>query len=113
MNRPSRKFDAIKTVLQRERDAISSADFELLEELVHRKEQLLSSLDNLGADELSELKTIALTNHRLLGAAIKGIQSAQRRLKQIVDASKGFTTYDTAGRSCQISSRASSIEKKA
>ena len=113
MTKPIRNFEEIKNLLRLEREAISTANFDCLESIVHKKEKLIGSLGGLSSQELAELKTIAQTNHRLLGAAMKGVQAAQRRLGQIVEASKGFTTYDTTGRSNRISTRGNSLEKKA
>lgn len=113
MTRPTDNFEQIKALLRLEREAISIADFDKLDGLVQKKERLIGSLGALSAHEISELKVLAQSNHRLLGAALKGVQAAQRRLMQIVESSKGFTSYDTAGRSRQISTRNSSIEKKA
>ena len=113
MSEPKHGFEEIKGLMRQEQDAISAAAFERLEELAQAKERMIASLGGLSSRELSEIRALAQRNHRLLGAALKGVQAAQRRLTQIVEASKGFTTYDTAGRSRRIAARGSSVEKKA
>lgn len=70
-------------------------------------------LEGVPPEKLREAKKLADRNQKLLGASLKGVQAAQRRLQMILSASKGFTSYDPRGRSREISAQSSSVEKRA
>lgn len=113
MTAEPRAFDAFIEMLHLERALIRDGDFDALAALQERKEQMTAQLAGVAPGLLQKAKQEADRNQRLLGAALKGVQAAQRRLQTILSASKGFTTYDPRGRSSAIATPSSSVEKRA
>ncbi|MBN2740952.1 MAG: hypothetical protein JXR35_08630 [Rhodobacteraceae bacterium] len=100
-------------LLRLERDTIRTGDFSTLVEMADRKEILIAELAGSDPTRLEELKIIAAENHRLLGAALQGVRAAQRRLKAIISASKGFNAYDESGKMKPIRRSDGSLEHRA
>ena len=91
------KTVALIDLLRLERDAIRVGDFSTLIEMANQKEILLADLAGTEPGRLAELQTMAAQNQRMLAAALRGVRAAQHRLQAILNASKGFNSYDEAG----------------
>jgi len=111
--------DALQTVEQLERvfdlerHAIRNGRFAGLAELAQRKEELVNLLTGAPAEALERLRARAESNQRLLGAALKGVRAAQRRLEMITRASRSLNSYDALGQARTIASGGSQVERRA
>lgn len=106
-------IEDLEGVLQVERHMIRAGTFDGLEQLAIRKERLLVALEGTSAELLVRVKDLAEANQRLLGAAIKGVRAAQRRLDMIQRASRTLNSYDKLGRARTIGDGGSSVERRA
>ncbi|WP_298563337.1 hypothetical protein [uncultured Aliiroseovarius sp.] len=109
------KVNALRTLLEDERQMILNGDFRDLPALTKAKEDALSQLGESSATQkqLAELQTIAARNQSLLTAAANGIRSARKRLEAIRDRDQGIKTYTRTGASRILSRKPSSFEKRA
>lgn len=111
--------DVLKTVEQLERvfdlerHAIRNGSFVGLAELVARKESLIDGLNGAPAEVLERLRTRAESNQHLLGAALKGVRAAQRRLEMITRAARSLDSYDALGKARTIASGGPQVERRA
>ncbi|WP_143081683.1 hypothetical protein [Thioclava dalianensis] len=103
-------------LLRVERDAIRAGEFNALTELAAQKESLIeqvAALEPLDPQALEALRAIAAENQRLLEAALKGVRSAQRRLRAVINAANGFNAYDRSGQVKPIRKDDGSLEFRA
>lgn len=105
--------DRLLGLLGVERDAIRNADFPALADLAAQKQTEIARLGTLSPQDLSRLRNMAKENQRLLAAALEGVHAAQRRLQDILAASKGFNAYTRSGQSTEIRSDRGSVERRA
>lgn len=109
---PLQKLDH---VLDLERRALISADFDPLGGLLAQKEILLGQV---GAgrptlDQLRRTQAKMADNQALLAAAIKGVAAAGERLEALQNVQKTLSVYDDSGRVEFVQMRTHSLEKKA
>ena len=92
------KVAALLTLLEKERQAILSSDFDALSRLYAAK---LNRLERLGevsdAGKLHEIMALAQENQMLLEACAKGIRSAMQSLSRDEAPNAEFATYDKNG----------------
>jgi len=100
-------------ILRLEKDVIRNAEFAALPDLVARKEAVMDELKGTPARLLMTAREMALENQRLLDAALKGVQSVRKRLAEIRQASKSYTSYDSSGKARTISPEGGSVERRA
>jgi hypothetical protein len=110
-------LDEIEGIQSVERQAVRRGDFSGFDRIAVRKavllEQLLPLVDQSCAQRLDQIRRQAEENHRLLGAARKGVLVARRRLDLITRASQNLDTYDSKGRTQSISCVTGSLELRA
>ncbi|WP_376875952.1 hypothetical protein [Albirhodobacter sp. R86504] len=112
-------LERLEGLLQVERHLIKGGNFDELDTLAREKDIAMAAVLNdpastrLHFDRLMQLREVAERNQRLIGAALKGIRAAQRRLEMIQRASKSIDSYDQLGRAKTIGSTAHHIERKA
>lgn len=101
--------------LDLERQALISADFDPLGDLLQKKEKLLSQLATarLSTDQLRPIRAKMDENQALLAAAIKGVAAAGERLKALHNVQKTLSVYDGSGRVELVQKHKPSLEKKA
>lgn len=101
--------------LDLERQALISADFDPLGDLLQKKEKLLSQLATarLSADQLRPIRAKMHENQALLAAAIKGVAAAGERLDALHNVQKTLSVYDDTGRVELVHQHRHSLEKKA
>jgi len=89
-------------VLDQMHSAILQADFAALAPLTPVLENALIAAQNLRDPEiLRRLSQKASRNAACLLAAGRGVRAAQRRMRELKDASTGFATYDGRGKRAQ------------
>jgi hypothetical protein len=87
----------IQTVLDDMRGAIVAGDYAKLTGLLPALSAAEKSLAPTGMADLAALRAKAAQNASCLDAAISGVKSARRRLREIAQAEMGLTTYDREG----------------
>nr|WP_271515022.1 flagellar biosynthesis protein FlgN [Flavimaricola sp.] len=103
------------SLLDRERLALITGDYTLLDQLGPEKWDLLTQLPLL-ALQANDLRPVAERidrNQRLLRAAILGARAGQGRIEVLKNLSQAFETYDKSGHRARIGERPNSIERKA
>jgi flagellar biosynthesis/type III secretory pathway chaperone len=102
-------------VLDQERQALISADFEALAAFVSQKEDLLAQLDKTipAKEVLRPIRQKMDENLALLAAAIKGVAAAGERLAALQNVKNGLSVYDNAGRLAHVRTHNPALEKKA
>ncbi len=83
--------------------AILSGDFENLTRLVPLLEAAHAQIESDGHPSPATVLQKAERNALCLQAAIYGVKSARRRVADIADAARGFTTYDRVGGKATLS----------
>ncbi len=98
--------DSMADLLDRERGAILSGRFDLLERLAPEKERLAAKLNRNRMDPatVSRLRQKAEHNGRLLDAMRVGLKDAGARLNALRQAPEALHTYDASGRRTVIGS---------
>lgn len=91
--------NALENLFDRERKAILTGRFDLLERLGHEKERLLTAISRNApeTEQLSRLRQLADRNRDLLDAMARGVRAATRRLESLAGGSANLKTYDAAG----------------
>lgn len=84
-------------LLQSEREILMSGDLEALPQLSKEKEALIPNMRDLDPHARLRLKSAADQNHALLGAAMRGLRGAIRRINAINGASAPLQTYGANG----------------
>lgn len=107
----------LRTLIDRESDAVRRGAFADLAALGVRKAVLIEALspmpEGVAPTDLQALRTACETNGRLLEAALDGIAAARARLAAIRQAGSRLDTYDHAGRAQRVSFAAMTVERRA
>lgn len=92
-------IDLLSDLLERERQAILAARFDILERLAAEKERALIEITKvpLPRERFAALRQSCARNQALLAAARSGILRARERLGDILRA-REMRTYDSKGR---------------
>jgi hypothetical protein len=111
----NRMKDDLHALLDAERDALISADFDALAGLEDRLLHVdaLVKGGQIDPSILQGVVTKAKANGRLLQAAMKGVQSAQKRLKDMSDVRDGLSLYTQQGERLHVKANGRTLEKKA
>ncbi|WP_342069169.1 hypothetical protein [Yoonia algicola] len=112
---PNTVITQLHQILDQERQALLSANFEALAAFVSRKEDLLAQLDQTtpAKQVLRPIRQKMDENLALLAAAIKGVAAAGARLSALQNVKNGMSIYDNAGRLEHVRTHNSAVEKKA
>ncbi len=108
-------IDALDALLDAEKAAILSANYDALGPIEESKERLLGQLspsDNQAAT-LHRIKSGIEANQALLRAAIKGVAAARARVAALQHVRDEFSIYDQSGRIAKVANRSGTLEKKA
>ncbi len=102
-------------VLNAERQALISAQFDLLPGFYTQKEGFLTRLvqSNPHKAELRLIKASMDENQALLAAAMKGVAAARERLEALHNVQNGLSVYTDEGRVELAQRRMRTLEKKA
>ncbi|WP_341367508.1 hypothetical protein [Yoonia sp. BS5-3] len=102
-------------LLDRERSAIRTADFDALGAISDEKVALFDSLATSGASRqnLAQIKRKVDENQTLLSAAISGVAAAQDRLSAVRHVREGLSIYDKSGQMAKVPTTRPGLEKKA
>lgn len=113
---PTRIFDALDALLERERLALLEGRLALLSDILAEKEGLIDRLSErpLEEDEMTVLRGKAERNQQLMDNALRGIRSVATRLGTLRRLRRSLETYDQAGRRQTIVTQGSGqVEKRA
>lgn len=104
-----------KALFEAERAALMAGDFAALQEISAKLEAYEQSIASGGIskEELRDVVAEAQRNTSLLQAAVKGVQSAQTRLKAITDVRDNLSLYTRGGKKQSIALSHKGLEKKA
>ena len=110
-------IDELDDLLEAERSALLSGDFERIQRLNDRKAQLIDSLRDLDLkdrDEMSRLNQKITRNHALLGSALDGIRAVGQRLADVRRVRESLDTYDADGQKRSVPTPSEkALEKRA
>lgn len=89
----------LEALLQREKAAVLTGDFQAIASILSEKERLISGevLAGLTSADLTRLKGMAARNERLLKGALSGIRSVQERVFALSDPGSFLTVYGPTG----------------
>jgi hypothetical protein len=106
---------ALNELFDREREAILSGRFDVLERLGAEKQRLIGLVEgaSTGRDVLERLQHKADRNHGLLQAMKSGVASAMKRVAGLQDRPASLRTYDASGRQQHLHAHASRIQHRA
>ncbi|PYE84567.1 flagellar biosynthesis protein FlgN [Pseudoroseicyclus aestuarii] len=109
--------DRALALLERERRALLSADWEALDRIAPLKARLAETLGaqpeaGLTPRRLAEIRRAAGRNGAIMTAAMEGLRDGARRLQEIRRAQSGFSSYDSAGRQARVASTRPGLEKR-
>lgn len=93
----SRLEEEMRRLLQTERDMLFNGDLNALPELARQKEQMVPNMRSLAPDARKRLAVELDQNHALLGAAMRGLRGAIRRINAISGAGAPLQTYGANG----------------
>lgn len=102
-------------LLDQERVAIRTANFERLAVIADKKGALFSALPDSDATpgELTQIKQRIDANQTLLSAAISGVAAAQDRLSAVRHVREGLSVYNQSGQMDKVKTPRPGMEKKA
>lgn len=106
-------LSAIHRVLQDERNAIRTGNFDELPDLIARKEVLLDAVYTTDVHDLDTLRQGLQHNQKLIEAAISGLRTAGQRVDQIVAVARKCTTYDRNGQAQHMVNANAALERRA
>ena len=110
-------FEALDSVLEREKEALLTGDLKLIEDLMTEKSDLIDKLNGLGATEAFELDVLrnkADRNQVLLGGALDGIRRVSERISDMQKLRYSFDTYNSRGQKQTIEGEVvRKVEKRA
>ncbi|MFW8593746.1 flagellar biosynthesis protein FlgN [Cribrihabitans neustonicus] len=114
---PQQLIDELDVILDRERSALMDGNLGQLEELLARKENLITQLNaahELEPDSLKQVQNKVSRNQQLLDSAMEGIRSVASRMAELRRIRKGLDVYDRSGRKTRYGTRGSTkLEKRA
>lgn len=101
-----RKLNELIEILKSEEKIVLNGDLDKLQKFQSRKEKLIEGLnpaESKGASEqLSQIRTLAEGNLKLIDAAKKGILSVRKRIDELGRVSSGNQTYGSDGNRAQL-----------
>jgi hypothetical protein len=103
MDRLDGSAQELSDLMEEVHDTLQNGDFGALPQLTERMEQAEAALFHCGADDLLRIRRLAERNARTLAATRRGIKAAQRRIAQVLSASRGLVIYDRKGQRLQES----------
>ena len=101
-------------LLNREREAITQADFLAVDHCVAKKETLLTALNNspVVTRTLTKIRSALEENQPLLTSAIAGVQAARTYVAELKDVRMGRRVYDQTGQIAQVQTRNTGLSKR-
>ncbi|MBS8226150.1 flagellar export chaperone FlgN [Vannielia litorea] len=110
-------YERAQSLIQDERAALKSGDFNRLEALYEEKHELLKQIeaqaDTLTRSQLEALSASSRGNERLLDAAQRGLRAVARRLSETRRAAEHLDTYTDEGKRKDLGPVRTSFERRA
>ncbi|SDX82650.1 hypothetical protein [Citreimonas salinaria] len=93
-------LERLKAIVEAEREALLSGDFERLTALLPDKEQALAEVEGAGStpDSLRDLHRRVERNQALYDRALAGVRAVIGRIAELGEVKKSIGTYDSAGK---------------
>ena len=101
-------------ILEAERQAIISADFEAVRNLETEKLNCFSKdlLEKTSPEQALVIKDVLSLNQALLGAAMRGVKQARKRISLLQEVSNGLRVYDKNGQLAQINNDKTGLDRQ-
>ena len=101
-------------LLNRERVAITQADFLAVDHCVTKKETLLTALNNspVVTGTLTKIRSALEENQPLLTSAIAGVQAARTHVAELKDIHIGLRVHDQTRQIAQVQTRNTGLSKR-
>lgn len=101
-------------LLEQERAAIASADFDKVDSIAATKQALFDQSLSLVQDDrtLAEIHAALMRNQVLFQAAIDGVAAARVRIEALREVRDNLRVYDKSGRIAQVASRTPDLSKR-
>lgn len=99
-------IDRLDRMLENERTALVSGDFQEIEARLEEKTALfdeLATVERIEAANLTRVKEKAARNQALLDSAMEGIRMVANRMAEMRRIRENMSTYDSQGRRNRIS----------
>ena len=87
----------MKRLLESERAILLEGNLDALSEIAKQKEALIPDMRSLPQSAHADIRAGAEKNHALLGAAMRGLRGAIRRINAISGANAPLQTYSATG----------------
>jgi flagellar biosynthesis/type III secretory pathway chaperone len=105
---PNPRLDALKRILEAERKALKAGNYHQFATLIPVKEKALKAFvegDPPHPRDLIWLQSQTKRNQSLFEATMRGMRSALRRINQVTQTERSFTTYAPDGSSATLGSK--------
>ena len=110
-------ISAIDALLDDERQALLTGDFDALQKILDQKEDLIKVLSTQHGSDFSGMQMLAPQierNQELLSHALDGVRAVARRLAELRQVRESLDTYDATGRRKSVPAQSEhSLEKRA
>ena len=107
-------IEILVDILERERRAVLSGNFEVLERIFPEKARALKALARIEtAGNLPYLREMVARNQTLLESAAKGINSVSRLLAEEAEVPDLGAFYDARGRRAEVGHTKTGLERRA
>lgn len=108
------EVDALRAILSAEAEALTRADYAVMEDLADRKASLLEGLqaDAMSVEDIAVLREMSAQNATLFEATLSGLRTVIDRLQQVARASTHLDTYTANGALQDLGPTRSSFEKR-
>ena len=114
---PQAIINALDTLLEEERGALTNGELYKLEDILARKEDLFDRLNNITDLESGALESVqnkVTRNQALLGSAMQGIKAVANRMSELRKVRKGLEVYNQSGQRTRFATTGSlKLEKRA
>ena len=114
---PQAIINALDTLLEEERGALTNGELHKLEDILARKEDLFDRLNNITDLESGAIESVqskVTRNQALLGSAMQGIKAVANRMSELRKVRKGLEVYNQSGQRTRFATTGSlKLEKRA
>lgn len=107
-----RAVERLAQLLEVERKALLSGDFEELNALTEEKEALASQLEGASARDIHAVSAALKRNGEMLAASLEGVSTVLATLAQQRAARESLSSYDSGGNATRISSTSGGTERR-
>lgn len=102
---PNPRFDALKRILEAERKALKKGSYHQFATLIPVKEAALKAFVDGGGHRKKDVEALQAETRRnqvLFDATMRGMRNALRRINQVTQTERAFSTYTKDGASASL-----------